>query len=353
MEKNYQIVIDAMGGDYAPAGTVGGALLALQKMPQISIVLTGTKEALDSQLAGKTYDRNRLSVHYTTQVVENEEESPVEAIRKKKDSSMAVGLQMVRDKQVDGFVSAGNTGALLAGATLIAGRIKGVYRPALTLAMPTGGVPTLLLDVGANMDPKPAYLVQFAEMASIYFRNLYHVDKPSVSLLNVGVEEGKGTELCKQTYDLLSKDEHISFAGNIEAREVMSGTSNIIVTDGFSGNILLKGLEGLASFVFTHLKTILTSSVKNKIGAALIYSSLKELKTTLDPRSVGGSPLLGINGAVIKAHGNSREDSIANAVEQCVEFIDTGVNAEIASIMEKATEENKAERAAEKGREHE
>ena len=323
--RTRHIVVDAMGGDYAPEAPIQGALLALEKHPFLKITLTGSKEALDKNLAGKTYDKNRLSLVYTTQVIENEEHSPVDAIRTKKDSSMAVGLGMIRRKEADGIVSAGNTGALLSGATLITGRIKGVFRPALTLVLPTGNSPTLLLDVGANMDAKPQYLVQFAQMATIYYRNLYGVENPRVALLNVGVEEGKGNQLAKETYDLLKEERNIRFTGNIEAREYFSNAAEIIVTEGFAGNILLKGSEGLAQYMLGSIKKSLMSSLKTKIGALLIKPALMGLKDSLDPRTVGGTPLLGTNGAVIKAHGNSRADAFASAIEQCLKFIDTDV----------------------------
>lgn len=337
MDTQYKkIVIDAMGGDYAPEAPVAGTLLALQKYPNLSVTLVGTREALDRELAGKEYDAARLNLVYATQVVENEEHSPVDAIKKKKDSSMVVGLNMIRHQEADGMISAGNTGALLSGATLIAGRIRGVFRPALTLALPTGQTPTLLLDVGANMDAKAQYLVQFAQMASIYYRSLYNVKEPRVALLNVGVEEGKGNQLAKETYDLLKTAPGINFTGNIEAREYFNNQAEIIVTEGFAGNILLKGSEGLAAYMFSSIKKSLMSSLRTKIGALLIMPALKGLKNSLDPRTVGGTPLLGVNGAVIKAHGNSRAEAFVSAVEQCLKFIDTGVNRTIEEELAKA-----------------
>ncbi|MBO6158401.1 MAG: phosphate acyltransferase PlsX [Firmicutes bacterium] len=335
--ESKKIVIDAMGGDYAPEAPVEGALLALEKDPSLNLVLTGTKEALDRCLQGKTYDTNRLELFYATEVVENEEHSPVDAIKKKKDSSMAVGLKMVRQKQADGFISAGNTGALLAGATLLTGRIKGVQRPALALILPTGETPTLLLDVGANMDPKPAWLVQFARMASIYYQKLYGVESPSVMLMNVGVEEGKGNQLAKEAYALLKQDSGINFKGNIEAREVMNAGANIVVTEAFSGNVFLKGVEGLAGYIFASMKKSLYSSLITKIGGLLIKPALMGLKNQLDPRSVGGTPLLGVNGAVIKAHGNSRAEAFVSAIKQCSRFIDTHVNETIEEAFSKSS----------------
>ena len=337
------IVIDAMGGDHAPEAPVKGAVRALSEHSDIKIVLTGDENVIREQLAGCDYDEERLEIHPTTQVIENEEESPVDAIRKKKDSSMVVGLTMVKNKEADGIVSAGNTGAYLAGATFVVGRIKGVVRPALTIGIPTGGTPTLLLDAGANMDCKPQYLMQFARMADAYCRNLYGVKEPKIGLLNVGVESHKGNAVVKETYGLLKEAEDLNFAGNCEAREVFSGDFHVVVTDGFAGNVLVKGLEGVASYMLGGLKKGLMSSLRGKIGGLLVKPSLMKVKDQLDPRAVGGCPLLGVKGAVIKAHGNSREDAIANAVSQCLTFINTGVNEEIEERMKKDTEEAKNE----------
>lgn len=330
-----KLVIDAMGGDYAPKAPVEGALLALEKFPSLSLVLTGPEETVRELLSGKTYDKNRLEIRNCTEQIENEEHSPVEAVRKKKDSSMVVGLSMIKKGEADGLVSAGNTGALLAGATLVAGRIPGVFRPALTVALPTGTLPTLVLDVGANMDAKPAYLHQFAKMSEIYYRHLYGVEKPKVALLNVGVEPGKGNQLAKDAFELLSQDEALCFEGNIEAREILSGEYQIVVTEGFSGNVMLKTLEGVAAYIFTSLKEALMSGFLSKVGALLAKPAMMDLKNRLDPRSVGGSPLLGTNGAVVKAHGNSRAEAFLGAIDQCMRFIETGINEEIKAAFAK------------------
>ena len=330
----YKIVLDAMGGDEAPRCNVEGAVLALAEDPELSLVLTGPepvlKKLLDEQKqAGRTWDEGRLSIVHTDQIIENEEHSPVEAVRNKRDSSMGLAFQMVRSKEADGMVSAGNTGALLSGGTLIVGRIKGVQRPALTLPLPTGNPPTVMLDMGANMDAKASYLVQFAHMASIYYRAMYGVKEPTISLLNVGVEEGKGNDLAKEVYDLLKADTGIHFVGNIEARDVMLGTSNIVVSDAFAGNVFLKSVEGTAKFIMNQLKAGVAGSLKAKIGALLMKPVLKGLKSSLDPSSVGGTPLLGVKGAVIKAHGNSDAMAIKNAIKQCSRFISSGVNQQI------------------------
>ena len=338
-EKMRTIIIDGMGGDYAPSGPVDGALRALKLYPELSIILTGTKEVLEKELEGKDYDKNRLTLRATSQVIENEEESPVEAIRKKKDSSMVVGLDMVKKGEADGMVSAGNTGALLAGATFVTGRIRGVGRPALTLALPMGKRLTVLLDVGANMDCKPAYLLQFARMADVYYRKLYKVQRPRIGLLNVGAEEHKGNALSKETYQLLKEAEDLNFVGNCEARDVFGDDFDVVVTDAFAGNVLIKSMEGLGSFIKVKLKENLMKTIRGKIGGLFAKPAIYELKNSLDPNTVGGCPLLGVKGAVIKAHGNSKGEAFASAIGQCLKFIDTGVNDEISERLGKKTEE--------------
>ena len=316
----YSIAVDAMGGDHAPEAPVEGALTALGAFDDLTVTLLGDTAVIEKVLEGKEYNRDRLHILHTTQVVENEERSPADAIRRKKDSSMAVAMRMVREKKADGMVSAGNTGALLAGATLLVGRIPGILRPALSIALPTGERPTLVLDVGANMDCKPAYLVQFAQMSSIYYRAQYGVDSPRVGLLNVGAEGGKGNALTKEVYPMLREETALNFAGNVEARDLFAGAVEIAVCDGFAGNILLKTVEGAAGFILSLMKETISQSVKGKIGGLMLKPDLRDMKHKLDPSSVGGTPLLGVDGAVIKAHGNSKAAAMANAIGQCRRF---------------------------------
>lgn len=325
----YTIVLDAMGGDNAPQAPVEGALMALEEDPRLSLILTGREPELVSLLEGRTYDTARLHIVHTEEVIENEEHSPAEAVRQKKNSSLTVAMRMVRQKEADGVVSAGNTGAVLSAGTLLIGRIRGVLRPALTLALPTGNPPVVVLDVGANMDSKSSYLVQFAHMSTIYYRNLYGVERPRVALLNVGVEEGKGNELVKEVYGLMKEDAFLYFVGNVEARDVMLGAADIVVCDAFAGNVLLKTLEGTAQFIMKTLKEEAYASTRTKLGAAMMKPALRNLKNRLDPSTIGGTPLLGVNGAVIKAHGNSNGQAIASAIRQCSKFIASGVNREI------------------------
>ena len=342
----YKILIDAMGGDYAPQGPVDGALIALERHQDLSIVLAGRENDIKKALEGKTYDAGRLSILHKDQVVENEEHDPAKAVRTKKDSSMMYGMTMVKNHEVDGMVSAGNTGAVLSGATLIVRRIPGVLRPALSVGLPGKKGTVLMLDVGANMDSKPAYLVQFAQMTTVYCRKLMDMEKPRVGLLNVGVEPGKGNALSKEVYELLASDPEINFVGNVEAREVLNNAADIIVTDGFAGNILLKGIEGVAKYIMSTLKEEVGKSLRAKIGGALLLPVMRKLKSKLDPSAVGGTPLLGINGAVIKAHGNSKGEAFANAVDQCIGYLDSNVNKEIEECLarsKKREEENSGE----------
>lgn len=332
----YKVIVDAMGGDHAPEAPVLGALKALEEDPQLQVILTGQQEVIEGILQGKEYDRERLEIRHAAEIIENEEHSPAEAIRDKKDSSMAVAMRMLKNEEADGMVSAGNTGALLAGATLIVGRIRGIQRPALSVALPAGDIPTLLLDVGANMDAKTSYLVQFARMSSIYMRKQYGLEKPRVGLLNVGTEPGKGNAQTKEAFEALSADPEICFSGNVEAREALSGRVDILVTDGFAGNVLLKTIEGTASYIVDLLKTEIYGSLRGKLGGLLLKPGMKKLKGKLDPSAVGGTPLLGIDGAVIKAHGNSRAAAFANAIGQCRAFVASGINEEIAAQIRRS-----------------
>ncbi len=332
-----RIAVDAMGGDHAPEAPILGALEALEKDEELQIVLTGDETLIQSVLAGKSYPAARVEIRHTTQVIENEEHNPADAVRDKRDSSMVVGCSMVKSGEADGLVSAGNTGALLSGATLFTGRLKGVQRPVLSVALPAGDIPTLLLDVGANMDAKALWMVQFARMSTIYMKKYYGLESPSIGLLNVGTEPGKGNAQAKEFFDALSAEEGLNFVGNVEAREALSGRVNIIVTDAFAGNVLLKSIEGTADYIVKLLKGGIYGSLRGKLGGLLLKPVMKTLKGKLDPSAVGGTPLLGIKGAVIKAHGNSKAPAFANAVLQCRDFIRSDINADIEkSFSEKA-----------------
>ncbi len=327
------IAVDAMGGDHAPEAPVLGALEALRRDEELSVVLTGDEETIRALLKGQDYPAGRLTVRHTTQRIENEEHNPAEAVRDKRDSSMVVGCSMVKSGEVMGLVSAGNTGALLSAATLFTGRLKGVQRPVLSVALPAGDTPTLLLDVGANMDAKSLWMNQFARMSTIYMKKYYGLESPSVGLLNVGTEPGKGNAQAKEFFDELSALEGIRFIGNVEAREALSGRADIIVTDAFAGNVLLKSIEGTADYIVKLLKGGIYGSLRGKLGGLLLKPVMKTLKGKLDPSAVGGTPLLGVKGAVIKAHGNSKAAAFANAILQARDFACSDINTEIENSL--------------------
>jgi glycerol-3-phosphate acyltransferase PlsX len=259
------------------------------------------------------------------------EDSPVTAIRTKKDSSMVVGLTLLKDKKVDGFISAGNTGALLAGATLLVGRIKGVERPALAPLIPTKNGHSLLIDCGANMDAKPSYLQQFGRMGSVYMQECLGVSNPKVGLINVGTEEEKGNTLTKETFALLKEDQQVNFIGNIEAREVPSGKADVLVCDAFVGNVVLKFMEGFGLYIFSLLKTEFKRSLKTKCAALLMKKGIGNIKNKFDYSDKGGAPLLGIKGLVVKTHGNSKEKEIYSTIIQTDAFIKNDLVGKIAS----------------------
>lgn len=328
------LALDAMGGDLAPHAAVEGALEALKILPEdVSIRLYGRKEDICSILREKTFDANRLSVVDCPEIITCEE-TPATAVRRKKDSSLVRCARAVSEKEADCFISAGSTGAVLSAGTLIVRRVKGVLRPALGTMIPNlQGGHTFLIDCGANVDSKSSYLAQFAVMGSVYVRMLTGKPEPVVGLLNNGTEEGKGNELTKESYQLLKACNDIRFGGNCEARELMSGDFDVIVTDGFAGNVLLKGTEGAAKAITAMLKTELLSTVRGTIGGAIARPALQGLKKKMDYKEVGGAPLLGVNGGVIKAHGSSDAKAFLNALRQAEKLVRTDVTGLIAQSL--------------------
>ncbi|ALP03058.1 Phosphate acyltransferase [Clostridioides difficile] len=306
-----KIVIDGMGGDNAPKSNVEGAVNAIKEY-QVDLIITGDKDLLEKEFSNYEFDRNKLEIVHTTEIIENEDK-PVKAIRSKKDSSMVVALNLVKEGKADAIISAGNTGALLAGGLFVVGRIKGIDRPCLCSAIPNvkRGM-TLIADCGANADCKPKNLVEFAAMSNIYSRKVLGLENPKVALANVGLEEGKGNDLVKRSYEEIKKLD-LNFIGNVEAREVINAYTDIIICDGFTGNILLKSAEGVALSVMSLIKETFMASTKSKIGALLIKDDLRKLKSFIDYSEYGGAPLLGLNGGVIKAHGSSD----AKAIKKC------------------------------------
>lgn len=317
-----KIVLDAMGGDKGIPVTVKGAVDAINEY-NVDMILVGNEDLIIEELLKYNFDKDKLHIINTTEIITNDDK-PTNAIRRKKDSSMVVGLKLLKNNEADAFISAGNTGALLSGGLLIAGRIKGIERPALAPALPTENGFTLLLDAGANVDCKPKHLEQFAIMGSIYAEKVLKLDKPKVGLVNIGTEEGKGNELTKEAFDYI-KETNVNFIGNVEARDIPKGNVDVLVCDGFVGNTILKLTEGLANSIFTSLKEIFVKSITTKLAAVILKPGLKAFKKSLDYTEIGGAPLLGVNGAVIKAHGSSDSKAIKNAIRQAKIFIENDV----------------------------
>lgn len=337
-----KIVIDAMGGDNAPRSTVEGAVLALKNFP-VEIVLTGDKEKIERALESYEYDKSRLEIIHTTQKIENEDK-PVKAIRSKKDSSMVVGLNLVKDKKADGIVSAGNTGALLAGGLFVLGRLKGIDRPALCSYLPTREGVSILIDAGANADCKAQNILEFGMMGSAYAQGVLKLQNPKVGIVNIGSEEGKGNELTKKAYELLKENTiDINFVGNVEARDIPSGDVDVIVCDGFTGNVVLKLTEGVAMTMFSMLKSAFTKNTVTKLGALLSKGGLMDMKKRLDYKEYGGAPFMGVDGCLIKAHGSSDSKAIMNAVRQAIAFNEGNVLENIKSSLRKIREDENDE----------
>ena len=319
-----RIAIDAMGGDNAPQAVLEGVRLVLPALKSdVDLVLYGNEAALNDGLAALAIQDTRVQVVGTTEVIDCDEQ-PTIAIRKKKDSSMVRAVNAVAAGEADCVVSAGSTGALLTGGTLIIKRLPGVKRPALATVLPTKTGCTLLLDCGANTDCKPEYLLQFAVMGSAYMSRVMGVEAPRVGLLNNGAEEEKGNELTKATYQAL-KNAPIRFSGNCEARDVLSGDFDVVVADGFDGNVVLKSIEGTASLMMGMLKEGLMASLATKIGAKLAMPALRGLKRKLDYTEYGGAPLLGVRAGVIKAHGSSNAKAFCSAIQQAVRLTEGNV----------------------------
>jgi len=311
-----RIVIDAMGGDNAPDEIIKGVVEAADKV-DAELVLVGIEKVIKEKLA--EYDEKKnITIKNATEVI-TMEEVPTKAIKAKKDSSMVVGLNMIKEKEADIFISAGSTGALLTGALLNVGRIKGISRPALATVLPSQEDKFLLLDMGANANCKPEYLAQFAKMGAIYMEKTMGVKNPKVGLVNVGTEEEKGSDLAKGAHKLL-KESDLNFVGNIEGRDLMMGTVDVAVCDGFTGNVILKTLEGFGLAIFKILGEEIGKSLKNKVGALMMKPSLRALKHKMDYSEYGGALLLGIDGGVIKCHGSSKAKAVTNAIKQAYEF---------------------------------
>ncbi len=319
MGRNVRVAVDAMGGDNAPGEIVKGALEALKASKDLTLVVVGQQKPLERELKKYQYDKSRVEVVFATEVIEMAE-PPVVAIRKKKDSSICVGLNMVKQKKADAFVSSGSTGAVLAGGQLIVGRKKGVERPPLAPIVPTAAGPFLLIDCGANVDAKSSQLVQFAKMGAIYMECVAGVKNPRVGIVNIGAEDEKGNALVKETFPLLKQCTDLNFIGSVEARDIPYGVCDVAVCEAFVGNVILKLYEGTSAMFLQEVKKTFLSSLRTKAGAMLLKPALKQTLKKFDASRYGGAPMLGLNGLVYKMHGSAKAKEVRNSIIQCVNF---------------------------------
>ena len=339
MADMVRVAVDAMGGDNAPGEIVKGAVEAVREKDNITVILTGQEEKIKKELAKYPgYPADRIRIVNATQVI-GMAEPPVAAIRSKKDSSIVVGMYLVRHGEADAFVSSGSTGAVLVGGQLIIGRIRGIERAPLAPLIPTKKGVCLLIDCGANVDARPSHLVQFAQMGSIYMENIVGVKNPRVAILSNGAEEDKGNALVKETFPMLRNLKGINFTGAIESREIPAGGADVIVCEAFTGNAVLKMYEGTAKVLMSVMKDTMMSSLKTKIGALLLKSALKNSLKTFDASNHGGAPLLGLKGLVVKGHGSAKAAEVKNTILQAEQFSVLKINEKIAAQLQKQTEE--------------
>lgn len=340
MQTITKIALDAMGGDNAPAEVVKGAVDAVKARDDIKVFLVGQKDSVQAELEKYTYPSEQIELIDAPEVIEMAE-PPVIAIRRKRQSSIVVGMNMVKQKEADAFVSAGSSGAVLVGGQVIVGRIKGIQRPPLAPLIPTEKGISLLIDCGANVDARAEHLVQFAKMGSIYMEHVVGRKNPKVAIVNIGAEEEKGNALVKEAIPLLKECDDINFVGSIEARDIPKGDADVIVCEAFVGNVILKLYEGLSSTLIGVIKKGLMSTLKSKIGAALALPALKKTIKAFDATEYGGAPLLGLNGLVVKTHGSSKAKEITNSIFQCVTFKEKEINNKIRENITKAPDTNK------------
>lgn len=333
------VVVDGMGGDFSPNAVVEGCVAAIKEY-DINILITGNEDLICEELKKHTYDSSKIRIVAASEVISTSEH-PVMAIKRKKDSSLVKALNLVKSGDADAIISAGSTGAFLAGCTLIVGRIKGIDRPALAPIMPGKKGPFMIIDCGANAECKPHYLVQFGLMGKTYFENILKIDNPTVGLVNIGTEEEKGNELSKAAHKLL-KQANLNFVGNVEAREIPTGETNILVCDGFVGNVILKLYEGAVANIFDILKTGIMSSFRTKLGGMLLKPVFKKFKKDFDYKEYGGAAFLGVNGICIKAHGSSDGKAFKNAIKQATIFYDNNVVEKLKLEIEKLSQQEKS-----------
>ncbi len=338
MEEMLTVALDAMGGDNAPDEIIKGAVQAIGQKSNLKIYLVGREEILKTKCAEYTYSPEQLTIVNATEEISCDE-APVDALRHKKDSSIVVALQLVKDGTADAFVSAGSTGAVLVGAQMIIGRMKGVRRPPLGVFIPTTRGASLLVDNGANADSRPAHLLEFARMGSVYYENAMGVKNPTVAIVNIGTEEAKGNTLVKETFPLLKACPDINFIGNIESREIPYGGADVIVCDGFTGNVILKLYEGVGSALVSEIKKDMMGSLRSKIGAFLVRPALRNTMKRFDSTEYGGAPMLGLNGLVVKTHGNAKAKEVCNALIQCYTFREQNIQEKLEALYDNETSE--------------
>lgn len=320
-----KIAVDAMGGDNAPDAIIEGIIKSSHNYNDLYLTLVGNSDIINQKLKGFDYSEERIEVVEASEII-GMNESPSSALRKKKKSSIAVGCKLVKKGEAHAFVSAGNTGAVMAAGIFHVGRLSGIKRPSIATIFPSGETETLLMDAGANVDSKPEHLLHFAIMGQIYARNVLKISAPRVGLLSIGEEKKKGNQLTASTYELLQEDQRINnFVGNVEGRDIFNGNCDVVICDGFVGNIVLKTTEGVASLLFEMLENILKKNLLTKGAALLIKPYLKELMQKVDYRQYGGAPLLGVDGGVIISHGSSDATAINNAIRVAKETINTDV----------------------------
>ena len=326
-----KIAVDAMGGDHGPAVVVEGAVAAAREFGS-SVILVGDRQSIETELRRLDAQSLGIEVRHASEIV-GMAESPSLALRRKRDSSLRVAAELVRDGKAAAFVSAGNTGAAMAISMFVIGVLRGIDRPAIAAVLPSLRGFTVLIDAGANITPKPWHLFQFAIMGHVYARDILGLDRPRVGLLSVGEEEGKGNDLTREAYDLL-KESNLNFIGNIEGRDIYNGNCDVIVTDGFTGNVALKISESLAEMVGAMIKEELARDLRSKLGAALSVPAFTRFKKRVDYTEMGGAPLLGIDGAAIICHGASPVKAIKNAVRVAAEWAKAGLNEHIKAALE-------------------
>ena len=338
--NNITIAIDTLGGDNGAEFMIMGIKDALERHNDINIIVTGDEKELNPLIEKYNISNKRVTIINTSQVITCHD-APVDAIRKKKDSSLVVALNLVKEGKAQAIISSGNSGAILVGGQFIVGRAKGVKRTPLAPLIPTKIGSSLLVDCGANVDAKPENLVQFARMGSIYMENIVGIKNPRVGIINIGVEDEKGNALVKETIPLLKECKDINFIGSVESREIPNGVADVLVCEAFTGNVLLKFFEGVGNMFMAEIKETLMSSFKTKIGAALINKPLKNKLRRYKADDKGGAPLLGLKGLVVKIHGNSKQNEVSSAITQCRDFIINDVSGKIVSAFEQEKEEEK------------